>query len=247
MVIYKTTNTLNGKTYIGQDSNNNPNYYGSGLKIKRAIKKYGKENFKKEILEECDNITQLNSREIYWIAKLNTTDRKTGYNISIGGAEGDREKGRKILIEKGRYQYWLEKYGAKEADIRHSNWKSKISKYQQEKMENGWSHTDESKKKIGESTKNRVVSEESKIKMRKAKPKGFGEKISKLKKGVKLGPSPKRIKVLQLKIDGTLLKEWNSISEVEKELKIYNISAVCKNKQNSAGGFKWKYKNNIYE
>lgn len=47
MVIYKTTNLINGKIYIGQDSKDRPNYYGSGKLIHRAIKKYGKENFKK--------------------------------------------------------------------------------------------------------------------------------------------------------------------------------------------------------
>lgn len=242
MIIYKTTNLIDGKIYVGQDSNNNPNYLGSGLKIKRAIKKYGKVNFKKEVLEECKNVSELNEREVYWIAKLGTTNRKIGYNISIGGAEGDRKKGYKILIEIGRYQYWVEKYGVDEANLRHERWKEKISNYQQEKINNGWSHTDEAKKKIGNSSKNRVISEETKEKMRKPKPFGFGEKLSKLKKGIKLGPSIKRIKVLQLNIDGTLLRQWDSISEVESELRIYNISAVCKNKQNSAGGFKWKYK-----
>jgi hypothetical protein len=50
MVIYKTTNLINGKIYIGQDSNDNKNYLGSGLKLKRAIKKYSKENFIKEVI-----------------------------------------------------------------------------------------------------------------------------------------------------------------------------------------------------
>ena len=44
MIIYKTTNLVNGKIYIGQDSNNNPNYYGSGTLLHKAIKKYGLES-----------------------------------------------------------------------------------------------------------------------------------------------------------------------------------------------------------
>ena len=55
MIIYKTTNLINNKIYIGQDSRNNPYYYGSGTIITLAIKKYGKNNFKKEILETCNN------------------------------------------------------------------------------------------------------------------------------------------------------------------------------------------------
>ena len=49
MIIYKTTNLVNGKIYIGQDSNNNPNYLGSGKLLKYAISKYGIENFKLSI------------------------------------------------------------------------------------------------------------------------------------------------------------------------------------------------------
>lgn len=85
MIIYKTICNINKKIYVGKDSKNNPEYYGSGTLIKRAIKKYGKENFKKIILEKCANIEQLNEREIYWIKELKATDNKIGYNITAGG------------------------------------------------------------------------------------------------------------------------------------------------------------------
>ena len=52
MIIYKTTNLVNGKIYIGKDKNNNPSYLGSGKILKLAIKKYGKENFTKETIEK---------------------------------------------------------------------------------------------------------------------------------------------------------------------------------------------------
>ena len=62
MIIYKTTNLTTGKIYVGQDSKNNPNYFGSGKYIFRSIKKYGKENFKKEILCECNSKEELNEK-----------------------------------------------------------------------------------------------------------------------------------------------------------------------------------------
>jgi group I intron endonuclease len=85
MVIYKTTNLINGKIYIGQDSKNNPNYLGSGKILVVAIKKYGKKNFKKEILEKCETKEQLDLKEQYWIVKYNTLDKTIGYNITKGG------------------------------------------------------------------------------------------------------------------------------------------------------------------
>ena len=87
MIIYKTTNLINGKFYIGQDSNNNPEYYGSGTIFKQALKKYGKENFIKEIVEVCSTREELIEREIYWIKE--TKAQKLGYNIADGGWGGN--------------------------------------------------------------------------------------------------------------------------------------------------------------
>ena len=53
MVIYKTTNLLNGKIYIGKDKRNDRKYLGSGKILRQAVSKYGLRNFSKEILEEC--------------------------------------------------------------------------------------------------------------------------------------------------------------------------------------------------
>ena len=87
MIIYKTTNLINGKFYIGQDSKNNSEYLGSGKLLNRAINKYGIKNFKKETLEVCKNKKHLNEREIYWIEK--TEAKKYGYNIADGGHGGN--------------------------------------------------------------------------------------------------------------------------------------------------------------
>jgi group I intron endonuclease len=90
-IIYKTTNLINGKFYIGQDLHNNPNYYGSGKALKLAIEKYGKENFLKETLEECDTKDLLNMREVYWIDKFDAIN--LGYNIAKGGTGGNTRLG----------------------------------------------------------------------------------------------------------------------------------------------------------
>jgi group I intron endonuclease len=86
MIVYKTTNLMNGKIYVGQDSKNDKNYLGSGDLIKRAIKKYGKLNFKKETLVICHNQTELNEAERFWIKELKTVE--FGYNIALGGTNG---------------------------------------------------------------------------------------------------------------------------------------------------------------
>jgi hypothetical protein len=88
MVIYKITNLINGKIYIGQTKSVGIRfkcYWGSGKLIRLAIKKYGKENFKKEIIEECNTKEELNIREIFWIKELNTK-APNGYNILKGGS-----------------------------------------------------------------------------------------------------------------------------------------------------------------
>lgn len=89
MQIYKITNLVNGKIYIGKDTVSDINYYGSGVLIKRAIEKYGIQNFKKEILEECISNNELCMKEKYWIEYYNSTNLEIGYNISKGGDGGD--------------------------------------------------------------------------------------------------------------------------------------------------------------
>lgn len=88
MQIYKTTNLINGKIYVGQEKGNNEQYLGSGKIIRYAIEKYGIENFKKDIIKKCWSIEEMNESEKYWIKALNSFSPK-GYNISTGGDWGD--------------------------------------------------------------------------------------------------------------------------------------------------------------
>lgn len=88
MIIYKTINLINGKIYIGQDRYNNPKYYGSGIILRQSIKKYGKENFKKEIIDYCSTISELNTKEKYWIEYYHSYEKEIGYNLTKGGTGG---------------------------------------------------------------------------------------------------------------------------------------------------------------
>ena len=94
--IYKITNTINGKSYIGQTIQNvKERFYQhcatkcskavSNMAIHRAIKKYGKSNFTVEVIEEIDS-ANLNDRERYWIKYYNSYNN--GYNSTKRGQDG---------------------------------------------------------------------------------------------------------------------------------------------------------------
>lgn len=96
--IYKITNKINQKIYIGQSVNIskrwvahrngafNPNNKQYNTPLYKAIRKYGIENFTFEVLEECP-ISELDIKEKQYIYLLNTTDSKIGYNLTQGGQD----------------------------------------------------------------------------------------------------------------------------------------------------------------
>ena len=142
MLIYKITNIINSKIYIGQtirtldirinehlkDSNKN-NY-----PLYRAIRKYGWNNFKVEIIDVDTTQEELNSKEIYWIKEFNCIV-PNGYNIKGGGSNGKHHEETKAKLR-----------------LAH------IGKH----------HTEESKAKMSKAWEGRIVSEETKAKMRLA-------------------------------------------------------------------------------
>jgi len=92
MIIYLITNKINGKQYVGQTTRSfNKRWLehccngitSSKSAISNAIKKYGKDEFTTEIIDNASNINELNEKEQYWISKLNTLSK--GYNLTPGG------------------------------------------------------------------------------------------------------------------------------------------------------------------
>lgn len=94
LFVYKTTCLINGKIYVGKHKTHNLNdgYIGSGVIFNRAIKKYGRGNFERIIIDS--NITtleRLNEREIFWVKELDATNPEIGYNIGRGGGGSNIE------------------------------------------------------------------------------------------------------------------------------------------------------------
>lgn len=88
--VYKMTNKLNNKIYVGKRKSAifDEQYWGGGKIIAAAVRKYGKENFDREILEWCESKQQLEERERFWITELHARDLNIGYNLAEGGEGG---------------------------------------------------------------------------------------------------------------------------------------------------------------
>lgn len=90
--IYLTTNLINGKKYVGMCKNTHRDgYLGSGKMLKFAIRKYGKENFTRSILQECDTFEQLSESEKFWIEKYDAVNSEHFYNLTPGGFGGNSD------------------------------------------------------------------------------------------------------------------------------------------------------------
>ena len=140
--VYETTNHVTGKKYIGicsfQDSLQPKTcYLGSGKILRQAIKKYGRENFTRKIIQECDSYDELAKAEQAWIQAYNAVESAEYYNISSGGYGGN---------SKDLKKYWAKYTKEERKSLR--KWSNRSKRGKNNPMW-GKTHSQETKRKIG--------------------------------------------------------------------------------------------------
>lgn len=125
--IYITTNALNGKMYIGKRKYDDrglwKTYLGSGILLRKAIKRYGRKNFTRKIIDYAESLEELNEKEKHWIKYYNAIEDDMFYNIASGGDGGYLLSGysdKEIMSIKERHRYAIQK-AAEQGRLRTSN------------------------------------------------------------------------------------------------------------------------------
>jgi len=194
MIIYKATNKINNKCYIGQTTkdleyrikNHIKESTGNrcGWLFHKALKKYGSENFKWTILEYCYSSEELNNKEIWYIKHFKSFGEK-GYNLTDGGKAPNGH----ILSSESKDKIRKANLGKKQTE----ETKNKRSKSLKGRVpwNKGKPSTNEHRKHVSEGMIGRKFSEETKLKISIANT-GFVPteetrlKLSKINKGKKL-------------------------------------------------------------
>jgi hypothetical protein len=161
--IYKTTNLLNGKYYIGMHSTDdlNDGYMGSGRRLRYSINKYGKDKHKVEILEFVDTREELIKREEE-VVNLNEIAKVDCINLRVGGTGGFRDEAHHDKFQKARGDNFKLKFeNDPEFKIKHIKNFINISKQAHKdgkthKIDYDWTgkkHSEETKQKMSELSK----------------------------------------------------------------------------------------------
>lgn len=230
-IIYKYTNLINNKSYIGQTTHEKERKaqhqrLTGGFAFQKAIQKYGWDSFDYSILfrVELDNENLLreilNEKEIYYIEHYNTFG-KNGYNLTKGGSGvniGEFSKDHKDKISKAL------KGLKRSTETRQKVSEAKKEYYRQNPdAQRGKTIPEDVRKKISETLKNKNlhISEEHKNTLRTLYSKS----------------------VLAFK-DDVFLKEYNSIVSASLDLGVCknSISCCCRGLYKQAGGYTFKFK-----
>lgn len=259
--IYKITNTVNNKCYIGVTTQANPNerwsHHKSAIRanigcpfLQKAFKKYGEDAFKFEVLIICFNEDAFKFENEY-ILKYNSMS-PNGYNVAVGGIRGPTFLGKhhsnetkKILSQKSIAYHntpeMLRKHSesAKLFNSTHNigDLMKKSEKWQKALKEGrigGHSKTDDGKKRISEGLKEYYKTQ---------KDQGIINRIKDKKKHSEIMTLAIGRKVSQYSKDDKQLDSFRSIKEasVKSGVNRKSISHVLAGRSKTAGGFIWKY------
>lgn len=228
MIIYQTTNLITGIKYIGKDKNNNPNYIGSGTDLKIAIKKYGKHNFKKEIIEHCNNINHLIERETYWLNYHDVENNSDFYNKTNKpfGNSGLSEETKQKIKESAKKRIWNPEWGKLSGQARVGSKRD---------IKNGDEHGNYGKSKSDEHKQNLSLA-------RIGKKHDLNWCLN-IKNNRQKCIEAKSKPIQQLDKDNNIIKEYKSITEARNITGIKGIKNVVTGLAKTAGGFIWKYIN----
>jgi len=179
-IIYKITNLINKKVYIGQTTrsfNDRINDYKRELGneyINNAFKKYGWDNFDFTIIDSAQTINELNSKEIRYIIEYKSNEKEFGYNILSGGKNASPgietlNKMSKAHLGKKQTQEWINKRIAKAGTENAKKYGKKKTKKDSEELSKkspkywlGKKRNVETIKKISETKKNNELSSKQK-------------------------------------------------------------------------------------
>jgi len=174
--IYKTVCLISGRYYIGMHSTDNldDGYLGSGKRLWNSISYHGKENHKIEILEFCENRETLKLREKE-IVNTDLLTEKLCMNLKLGGEGGIINEEHHLKMRNGASninrilmkEFWSDPEKKKKRSENISKIILSLDEDKKNRMKNGaisWigkKHTDETKKKMSDSSKGKGVGEDN--------------------------------------------------------------------------------------
>lgn len=236
MIIYKITNKINGKIYIGQTTSLLQKRWNSHCNrkdrrgISNAIFNYGKENFIIEEIDGANDQSELNYLEQHYIYIYNSI-APNGYNILSGGKNSKHTEESKLKMRKPK------NFGNRTDFSYRKHSKKTIEKIREIKKKNPLVFTKEHREKISKANKNKKHKEETKLKISASK-KGHtynrGRKYNK--------PKSSSIKIIATNAKNTIEIIFNSILEASKILCLNtgSISNALSGKSKQASGWKFR-------
>lgn len=249
MIIYKITNEINGKCYVGQTKLTiRERWYGHCSKngctaMHNAIVKYGRENFTIEQIDSATSEDELNQKEAYWIEKLNTLC-PNGYNLRTGGDRFELSEKSKERVSKSIKALW-------DAGEYEATWTRKVCQYSKRgKLIKVWDSIREAANALGISDKHiPSVCSKERISTGGYVWRYYDDEhsptitIQKRRSLPKTWRDSHRKPIRQLTLDGELIKEWDSTLEASTTLGFSNgyLCDALKGKHEKAYGFRWEY------